>query len=985
MCVSLFLQATVKEDVLGALNALQPAQSNIGAIKVESVQIDKSKKKVIVKCNEMVGYNTINADMLHEMKNAVLASLNGDYSGYKVEILAGKHNIDDYLSVSYDEINGPTEKSRFITPLEGVDAPFGLDGKNIAMWQSHGWYFEPTLNRWEWQRARIFETVEDLYTQSYVIPFLMPMLENAGAYVLSPRERDFNVNEVVVDGDGHLAQSHYEEIVGKEVWSNAGVPGFAYKNTVLKNGDNPFKDGGVRMVKTVAQGENASVAKWMPQLPEAGSYAVYVSYASMPNSASDALYRIHSRSGIKEFKVNQQMGGGTWIYLGHFPFDVDGDGKPVIELVNTSSVSGSVVTADAVKVGGGMGNVARKVEEGEPGLDYEYVESSYPRFTEAARYWMQWAGVPDSIYSPSHNVNDYTDDYKARGMWVNYMMGGSSMLPNYKGLNIPIDLSLAFHTDAGTTMNDSIIGTLSIYYSENGGKYANGTPRYASRMLTDSIATDIVDDIRANFEPRWTRRAMWDKTYYEARVPQVPALLLELLSHQNFADMKYGLDPSFRFTVSRAIYKGMLKFIANRDNREYVVQPLPINSFAIAKEGSAKYILSWNATIDQQESTATPSFYIVEERINDGEFVEIARVEVPQLIVNITDQDIHSYRIIAANKGGVSFPSEVLALCDKGENTKMVTVVNGFTRVSAPDWFDAGEIAGFNGRKDHGVPYVYDINYIGEQTEFRRTIPWMDDDAAGFGACRADYETKVIAGNTFDYVYTHGAAIANAGYSFISSSAEAFAKATDTPQIVDLILGKQKEIKVGTGAYGTKYKAFPVELQKRLTALAQQGTDMLITGAFVATDIWDNSVAAKSDAEAGKKFAAEVLGIKWRTGQASTTGEAYQVQSRYNEFGKANYKFNNTLNDTCYIVESPDSFYPADNKTGATIMRYSENNLISGIACDKGTYQTVVIGFPFETIVDESQRNILMKSTLDFFKRKAVNKSNENKTKNKKK
>ena len=79
---------------------------------------------------------------------------------------------------------------------------------------------------------------------------------------------------------------------------------------------------------------------------------------------------------------------------------------------------------------------------------------------------------------------------------------------------------------------------------------------------------------------------------------------------------------------------------------------------------------------------------------------------------------------------------------------------------------------------------------------------------------------------------------------------------------------------------------------------------------------------------ADAKFAAEVLGFKWRTGQASTTGEAYEVQSRYKEFGKAKYNFNNTLNSLMYVVESPDSFYPADDKTGATIMRYKENNLI---------------------------------------------------------
>ena len=979
MGVSSFTWAQrMESDVLSAIKSLQPPQSNVGAIKVERVDVNKQKKVVTVRCNEAVGYNTIDSVALSNMKNAVLSSIGTGYEDYDVIIYAGKHNIDDYLTVTYDQICSPTEEHRFITPVGGVEAPMGLEGSNIAMWQSHGWYFEPELNRWEWQRARIFETVEDLYTQSYVMPFLMPMLENAGAYVMSPRERDFNVIEVVVDRDGGNAQTSYTEHSGTEAWGDANAKGFAYTKAVLENGDNPFKEGKVRVVGTVAQGDNVSVAKWEPELPEGGKYAVYVSYTTMPNSAPDALYRIYSREGVKEFKVNQQMGGGTWIYLGHFAFDKDGDGKPVVELVNVSSVAGTVVTADAVKIGGGMGNVARKVKEGEgeKGMDYQYVESGYPRFTEAARYWMQWAGVPDSIYTPSNNVNDYTDDYKARGAWVNYLMGGSSMLPNYKGLNIPIDLSLAFHTDAGTTMNDSIIGTLSIYYSDNGGNYANGTPRYASRMLTDSIATNIVGDIRANYEPRWTRRAMWDKTYYEARVPQVPALLLELLSHQNFADMKYGLDPTFRFTVSRSIYKGMLEFIANRDNRRYVVQPLPVNSFAINKKEGGKYLLSWQATEDKQEATAIPSFYIVEERIGNGEFKKIAKVDVAEYVAEITDDNIHSYRIIAGNAGGVSFPSEVLALCDKGEDAKTVTIVNGFTRVSGPDWFDSGEIAGFNDRKDHGVPYLYDISYIGEQTEYRRNIPWMDDDAAGFGASRANYETKVVAGNTFDYVYCHGVSIADAGYSFVSSSADAFAKATDKPGIVDLILGKQKEIKVGTGVYGTKYKTFPVALQNRLRTLSKGGTDMFVSGAYVATDLWDNPLSDKKTLEKDKKFAADVLGYNWRTGEASITGEAYQVQSRFSEFNNGQYRFSNELNDTCYVVESPDSFYPADDKKGATIMRYSENNLISGIASDNGTHRTVVIGFPFETITDQSQRNHLMKSTLDFFKNHESGKMN---------
>ncbi len=48
-----------------------------------------------------------------------------------------------------------------------------------------------------------------------------------------------------------------------------------------------------------------------------------------------------------------------------------------------------------------------------------------------------------------------------------------------------------------------------------------------------------------------------------------PAVLLELLSHQNLADQKFGLDPRFRFQVSRSVYKGILKYLSYVENREY--------------------------------------------------------------------------------------------------------------------------------------------------------------------------------------------------------------------------------------------------------------------------------------------------------------------------------------------------------------------------------------------------------------------------------
>ena len=954
------------------IGSLIGANNQIGKVKVDTIVVDEKARRIDVEFSKELAYLSIDREMAGRIGGIVAAELPAEASRYKVNISVGGWPLEQLTTMPKIKIKGPTEKDRFVYHEEGPRAPKGLDGANIALWQSHGYYYEPSLNRWEWQRARLFETVEDLYPQSYVIPYLMPMLENAGAYVMSPRERDVKRTEVIVDGDGGLAWKGYSET--GDGWGDAGVEGFAYLKSTLGDNDNPFKAGRARRVKTVKGGKGEATATWSAIMPQAGEYAVYVSYASFPTSAKDARYTIHTTGGDRHVTVNQQMGGGTWIYLGHYPL-AQGE-QAVVSLSNVSSKAGSIVSADAVKIGGGMGNVARYVqtEKAEKdGIEGSPIVSGYPRYTEGARYWLQWAGMPDSVYTPSGNVQDYSDDYRSRGLWVNYLAGGSSVLPGAKGLKIPVDLSFAFHTDAGTTPNDSIIGTLSIYCTTSNGsnKMANGTPRIASRRYTDIVASQIVADIRANYEPNWTRRAMWDQSYFEARVPEVPAMLLELLSHQNFADMRYGNDPTFRFTVSRAIYKGMLKFLAERDGRPYIVQPLPVHALGIVYDGhdgdAAQYTMSWAATDDKSEPTAIPTYYVVMERVDGGAFREVSRVNSPEYKIKVTDNKIHSYKVVAGNDGGISFPSEVLSL-RAGAGAPDVVIVNGFTRVSGPDTFDAGKIAGFNSERDGGVPDVLDIGHIGKMYEFRRDIPWMDDDAAGFGASRADYEDRVIAGNTHDFVYTHGVSIAAAGKSFVSSSVEAWAnaKAAKEPMVADLILGKQKEIQVGTGAYGTKYKCFTPELQKRITDYTAAGGSVMVTGSYVATDIWDNPYSTKEIQEIDKKFATDVLGYHWRVGQASVEGTAFEVPSRFKEFGGLRLSFYNTKNADSYVVESPDGIYAADSEKGATIMRYGENNIVAGVATDAGNYRTVVLGFPFESIMSGADRNRLMEQILQF-------------------
>ena len=94
--------------------------------------------------------------------------------------------------------------------------------------------------------------------------------------------------------------------------------------TIYKEEENPFTDGTCRFIPTEKKkkkNKDQVFAEWVPTLPVTGKYAVYVSYQTLPNSVSDAKYLVFHNGGVTEFKVNQKIGGGTWVYLGTFEFD----------------------------------------------------------------------------------------------------------------------------------------------------------------------------------------------------------------------------------------------------------------------------------------------------------------------------------------------------------------------------------------------------------------------------------------------------------------------------------------------------------------------------------------------------------------------------------------------------------------------------------------------------------------------------------------
>lgn len=975
------LSSEIKANIGSFLTKEIAKKTKTAVIRIDSVSVVKKEIKLFA--NVPLSYIIYKPEDVVELTQGTAQLLLEKYKKHKVILYSDGYPITNYLPEN--------RKDRFTNKLNkplvsNLSKPYeinkGLADRHLVVWQSHGRYYNQKERRWKWQRARMFQTVEDLYTQSYVLPFLVPMLENAGANVLIPRERDTQKYEVIIDEDKSSVGSLFIENNGKEHWQQGGQSGFAHLKDFYVDGENPFNAGTYRQIKTVKKGE-ASRCSWIPHIPKKGKYAVYVSYKSLKNSADDARYTIYHLGGKTEFKVNQQMGGGTWIYLGTFAFEEGFNEHLKIELSNLSSRSGKIITADAVKIGGGMGLIARQpnveemientkssdvVQDIKVGHQWKTIlepeTSGYPKYTEASRYWLQWAGAPDSVYSKTEWKNDYTDDFQSRAFWVNYLAGGSSVLPQKEGLGIPVDLAFAFHTDAGTTFNDSIIGTLGICMTHhNGEKFANNKPRILSRDLTQYIMEEIERDVRTLYEPNWTTRHIWNKSYAEARIPEVPTMLLELLSHQNFADMKYGLDPRFQFDVSRAIYKGMLRFVSEQYCQEYIVQPLPINTFSLNFEGETKVKLMWQSTTDPLESSAEPTAYIVYTRLGNGDFDNGQLVKGTSVILDIEKDKIYSYKITAVNDGGESFPSEILSVCRKSNEKGNVLVVNGFDRLSAPYSFSTTDsIAGFVDAIDHGVPYINQYNYIGSQKEFRRKLPWLDDDSSGFGDSYSNYETTVIAGNTFDYPFVHGEAIVENGYSFISASRAAVIKNQvdlKNYRLVDLILGKQRQTKIGRGVFGYQFKTFPAELQAKIKEYCQQGGNIFVSGSFVATDLWDSENVKKED----KEFAQQILKYKWRVGQAAKRGSVKVVASPYKQFA-GSYSFYDQLNEEMYAIESPDGIEPADD-SAYTFMRYAENGLSAGVISST-SYKSLILGFPFETIKTKEERVQLMKGILDF-------------------
>jgi hypothetical protein len=247
-------------------------------------------------------------------------------------------------------------------------------------------------------------------------------------------------------------------------------------------GDVPYK------FATTSTTETA-VANYRPNIEEAGFYPIYSWTRAGTDRATDHLYRINHSGGSTEVTVNHHMVGTGLVYLGTYYFEAGTGGS--VEISNRSATAGSVVIADMIRFGNGMGD-----------MDRGGGVSGRAREDEGSIYWIQWhaehsQGIPLSSYRASATNNDGDANVAAPIRQAAFM--------NQQGVGTLADrVYVGFHTNAG---GGNARGVLGLYNGNNNPATATPNQFLLANYLGREVNDDLVDQ-HGHFEHNSADRAV---------------------------------------------------------------------------------------------------------------------------------------------------------------------------------------------------------------------------------------------------------------------------------------------------------------------------------------------------------------------------------------------------------------------------------------------------------------------------------------------
>ena len=188
--------ASVLDDMLEACRAQDCGFGVDPSAAVDTVLVNRDEQQLIVRFNDAFAQQPMRSGSIRALETEVRQTLALLAPGWQPDLEVLGVPLPMLVPNLFSE-GGGTDAKRWPVPQPAVplvthiDRPWlsasNLYGRHVAVWPSHGWYYEGRLDRWEWQRARLFQTVEDIFPMAFVVPYLAPMLERAGAFGLPSR------------------------------------------------------------------------------------------------------------------------------------------------------------------------------------------------------------------------------------------------------------------------------------------------------------------------------------------------------------------------------------------------------------------------------------------------------------------------------------------------------------------------------------------------------------------------------------------------------------------------------------------------------------------------------------------------------------------------------------------------------------------------------------------------------------------------------
>ena len=788
----------------------------------------------------------------------------------------------------------------------GAQPTGALTGTIVFTSAGHGWQWNSTLERWATDRPNLLSIVEDFGNQDQLTAYVEHVFR-AGATVVPLRPVGRQLNEVIVDNDS-------PDVSWSGNWFDSTAGGRWYDEDYGAVAD-PVR---YRFANVSATGQTA-VATYTAAIPAAGEYPVYA-WASPGSNRTNQLYVVNHSGGSTEVRIDHRRVGNGWVYLGTYHFEAGrSPARGSVQIGNFSTFGGTVVIADAIRFGNGMGDLPW----GPGGIGTGSV-SGHPREDEGAIAWA-WRsiGLSTSFSSPSAILGTSNVSAPLR------MAADMNATSNPYGTSVYV----GFHSNATTGNPDTAVarGAIGLIHA------TNPTPNQAG--LATRLARQINVDMRAldgRFAHDWSDRTVYTLggNYGEisnARAGgEFDATIIEVAFHDNVQDAVLLRDPRVRDQLARSTYEGTLEHLI--DFPGTTARPIDVTTPSVPLQVQAvstapgEVTVSWRAGPSSPDGVAgvfgSPAtgfrvFGSVNGRGFDGGTFVVGGDARSVTLRGLDPALPYFFRVAAENAGGRSDVSEVVAATPTG-GPRQVLVVDGFDRLDAS--------------RNFRQPYAFG----GGTTD--RVWAAFNNPRNGVVAVVAAIEA------------------ARPGVRIDAASNEAVAAGA-------VSLANYEAVVWMLGNESTADRTFDAAEQALVEAFLAAGGSLFVTGSEIA---WD--LDARNN---GRTFLRSSLGASYVADSAGTFTVSAAADGPFS--GLEPFTFSagavfSSLDGQTAGVASPDVLAASAGARG--VLTYTGGT--GGLAAVEkpaagGRGGTIVFGFPFESIVEAASRTAVMDRVLGGF------------------